>query len=249
MHIDDERLQRYVDGELGAADRGDLEAHWRSCAACRERLAELRTEEADIAELLKSLDGPALSLSADHVIAAARGAERGARASEGRSKQVHRGLRRWAASIVLLFGLAAGAWAAPGSPLPRWWRSLRAWPQSEAPASPSPDLAGLSFSSDRALEIDVVDPPAGLVLRIGVGSRPDVSVRVPRGAAGFTTAEGQLTIRPHETGLVIDVNLPTDARSVVLRVEGRVLFEAREGRISSEATPDGEGVYILRPDQ
>lgn len=37
-----ERLSEYLDGELGADERGALERHLESCASCRTTLAELR---------------------------------------------------------------------------------------------------------------------------------------------------------------------------------------------------------------
>ncbi len=41
MHVTD-RLQRYIDGELRAADARDVDDHLRTCAACRDEYEALR---------------------------------------------------------------------------------------------------------------------------------------------------------------------------------------------------------------
>lgn len=46
-----DRLSEYLDGELNARERADVDAHLRSCAACRETLTDLRSVVARAAAL------------------------------------------------------------------------------------------------------------------------------------------------------------------------------------------------------
>ena len=41
-HLSDEQLNRYLDGDLGTAERADVQSHLASCAGCRATLDDLR---------------------------------------------------------------------------------------------------------------------------------------------------------------------------------------------------------------
>ena len=50
-HISEERLNDYVDGELSAAERGEVERHLEECAACRAEVAGLSRLLREVAAL------------------------------------------------------------------------------------------------------------------------------------------------------------------------------------------------------
>jgi len=51
-------LDDYVDGELDERSRQHIEAHLRTCAACRDEVAALRSLVADAGELPRSIEPP-----------------------------------------------------------------------------------------------------------------------------------------------------------------------------------------------
>jgi anti-sigma factor RsiW len=90
-HLDEGLLTELLDGELAGPEQREVEAHLRTCAECRDRLAELKgfMQEAD--QLVTALDEPRAPAS----------------------QPVHRQRRyralAWAASIVMAVALGFGA--------------------------------------------------------------------------------------------------------------------------------------------
>src|SRR5687768_1049607 len=110
-HVDEGRLQAYVDEELPGEDRLGVERHLGGCLTCRAELRELRSAAADLSRGLRLVDGAGPAVARDAVVVPSRGAPGGWGISA---------LPR-AAALVLALGSAAAAMV-PGSPLYRWIR-------------------------------------------------------------------------------------------------------------------------------
>src|SRR5262245_11036481 len=142
QHLDEERIQRIVDGELAAVDERPTREHLASCTACREKVAAVQREQVETQNLFAILDEPATAAA-------------GMPAPIARPFVLHdpaavpfdvvfparparRVLLRRAAIVVLAFGLAGAAYAAPGSPLPELVRRIAARLSGSPGATPQP---------------------------------------------------------------------------------------------------------------
>jgi anti-sigma factor RsiW len=122
MHLSEEEINLYLDGALAAEDRTGLEEHLGSCAACRQRLDELRW-------LFAGLDSaPEVPLQRDLVPGVLAGLP-ARRISPGRTPAWLRGAM--AIQMALGLGLLVLAWPAlatlPGQ-VAGWmgrWESIR----------------------------------------------------------------------------------------------------------------------------
>src|SRR5688572_31719644 len=104
MHLDDERVQRLLHGELEPAGERLARQHLAACEDCRTRVDEARAEEHRIFALLREVDHPAPDADPRAILAAGRGP---------RARW-----ERWAAGLLLVAAAGGAAYAAPGSPLP-----------------------------------------------------------------------------------------------------------------------------------
>ena len=104
MHLDDERVQRLLHGELEPAGERLARQHLAACDDCRGLLDEARAEEHRLFSLLREVDHPPPDVEPLVIFAAGR--------SPGTRWE------RWAAGILLVAAAAGAAYAAPGSPLP-----------------------------------------------------------------------------------------------------------------------------------
>jgi len=124
----EERIALYVEGDLDAAEAGQVAAHLSGCAGCRDLAEELRRMEA----LLKELGAEAVPTAAyDQVRRRVRG-----RIERGRAW-------RWstavAAALVLALGLAAlVSMRQPGRVAPAPMAARVEQPPIMPPAVPSP---------------------------------------------------------------------------------------------------------------
>jgi predicted anti-sigma-YlaC factor YlaD len=100
MHLDDERLQRLLSGELEPRVEASIRGHLATCGPCRDQTTAARREAAEVSRLLGFLDHPAPRLDPEDVMHASRGVL---------------GWGRRAALVFLGLGLAGVAYAAPGS--------------------------------------------------------------------------------------------------------------------------------------
>ena len=98
-HFED-RIIRYIDGELSPEERARCEEHLRDCPRCRERVDVLR--EAWHSDALLSVDGPTLRLRT-RFEAALRGEE-----STGPGLQAGTGIAWLARPAMMAATLAAG---------------------------------------------------------------------------------------------------------------------------------------------
>lgn len=200
------------------------------------------SDDREIDEMLSRLDHPVPPIPVETVIARAR------------TSQVDR--LRWAAGIALALAIAAGgAYAAPGSPVPRWiadaGRALGlatavSVPSVPAGAPPSVEEAGLALIPGEVLVIEFLEPQLSGHLRVDFTDDAEVVVRAPMGTTRFVSEPERLLIE-HPTPDTVSVLLPRDAQRIVIRVGVRVLLQRSGEEISSAepATVDGGYVFPL----
>jgi anti-sigma factor RsiW len=240
VHLTDEQVQRFVDGELPQEDRLQLEKHLAPCAECRERLAAARQGAEEVLARLRILDHPVPRLSAETVIRLARPRQPG--------------FGRWAAAILLSFGLAGVAYATPGSPLPRWINTLSAWISSDSDPSPDPTVpppapvpgsAGIAVLPGEKLAILFQLDAAGGSARISLTDGSEVVVRAESGAAGFTAGDDQLVIVGQADTTSFEVEIPRSAPRVEILLRGTRVFLKAGDRVTTKAVPAQDGSYHL----
>jgi hypothetical protein len=228
QHLDDERVERLLASELPPDATGAVRSHLVQCAECRGRVGEATHADMRVISLLRSLDHPVPSaLSLEATLARARGK------APGRM--------RWAAGLLLAIGVAGVAYAAPGSPLPRWMAALQtvASPRPSEPAlvipvpePAEPAMAGIAVNPGRTLTIAFESPwPEGLAV-VSLTDGADVVLRAPSGVAAFASAPGRVSVRGRPAPARFDIDVPRSAPRVVILVAGEqvLLVEASQGR-------------------
>jgi anti-sigma factor RsiW len=244
MHLDEEGLQRLLDGELSAAAAHRAHAHLAGCEDCRSRLTAAEREQAELFATLRALDRPAGAVSVAAVLAAG---PRGASSVP----PVPRVRLAWAAGFAIALALGGIAYALPGSPLRAWIAALAngngfggaARTEAPAPAPVAPEMAGVSVPPGERLVISFLHARAGARVRIGWSDGAEVEVRAPRGAASFESAAGTLRIDDREP-VLYEVRIPRSAPEIELEAEGARLFRKAGERVTGPA-PDAAGEYLL----
>ena len=238
MHVDGERIQRLIHGELGEEERLEVDTHLDSCPECAERLASARAEDAETERLLAHLDHPAPSVRADDI------RERAAVQSRVESPSRPSPLR-WAAGLALLLAAAGGLWAATGAPLPAWLRSAPDPQVDRQTAAPPPPSSGVALPVDRPVAVEIVDPPAGLVVEVRVDDETDVRVTAPTGRASWTSREGGVQVTVQDADVPLTVSVPRTAAHVSVRLGDRLAFLKAGDAISVAPVPEADGSYRL----
>ncbi|MGD2069716.1 MAG: hypothetical protein PVI57_13665 [Gemmatimonadota bacterium] len=220
----------------------------------------------DVERLLRLLDHPLPSVTAEDVVARAR--ERGHEAPDGPAGSgkalgvsttgIRRVSRRIAAGMLLLLGLSGVAYAAPGSPLPGWVDSVARWiGYGSRPAGSSDQVP----EATRAAGGVALGP--GVPLRVDVRSRrPDGYVRIALTDDSLTTVRlspeaGSLTSEPGPLGLerlgvdlsgpdTVDIRVAGAAAHLEVRVRGRTVFQKAGDEVTATSGPGPGGVYLVR---
>jgi anti-sigma factor RsiW len=217
MHLDIERLQRFLDGELSAPEQGVVREHLAQCAACRGRVAEARQADAELQAQLRQLDHEPPRITAAQVVARAM----------GRGPRIRR--FRWAAGIVLALGIAGAAYAAPGSPLRGWVRAALTWVGAgrveQAPA-------GIAVAPGAGLVITFTSAQTAGLVRVSLTDGAEVVVRAPRGAGTFTSDVERLVIHNSGPAATFDIEIPRAAPRVEIQVQGARLFLKEGSRVT-----------------
>jgi anti-sigma factor RsiW len=237
MHLDEERIQRLQDGELGPAVAAAARAHLAECAACRQLLQQTEREEQELVARLRLLDHPQPALRAESI----------ARASRRRARPV-----RWAAAVLLGLAVATAAYAAPGSPLPRWIRAILSTGEEPAPVRISPEsgtaaaieLAGIAVAPGAAMVIDFPSAPPQGQAQVSLVEETAVEVRAPMGTAMFSADADRVVVRSTAPAITFQIRIPRAAPRVEIRVAGRQVFLSQRGRTSAEG-PGGPDGYLL----
>jgi hypothetical protein len=246
MHLDEERIQRLLHGQLARAEEGHARGHVAECETCRQSLADAEQEEHEIHSLLGSLDAPVAAIDVEAIVARARepiAIPRGPRAPDPRL--------RWAAGIALAIALGGAAYALPGSPLRAWLAALgeRAGSRSQpAPRVTEPTdeshVAGVAVEpGDRLLILFASNQAAGRA-EVSLTDDEEVVVRAAAGSATFTSEVGQLLIDNAGSTSSYEIRIPRTAPHVEVRVGGRRLF-LKEGSRVMTGPPIAGDRYLL----
>jgi len=237
MHLDEERIQRLQDGELGPAVAAAARAHLAECPACRQLLQQTQREEQELVARLRLLDHPQPAVGAESIV----------RASRRRVRPV-----RWAAAVLLGLAVATAAYAAPGSPLPRWIRAILATGEEPAPVRITPDsgtaaameLSGIAVAPGASMVIDFAVPPPQGQAQVSLVEGTAVEVRAPMGMATFSAEADRVVVRSTAPAITFQIRIPREARRVEIRVAGRQMFLSESGRTTAEG-PGGPDGYLL----
>jgi predicted anti-sigma-YlaC factor YlaD len=241
MHLDAEHLQRLLDGELEPGAGAPVRHHLESCAPCRDQVVAAEREIAEVSWLLGVLDHPAPRLEAGEVMRA------GSRSF---------GWGRRAALVFLGLGLAGVAYAAPGSPVPAWLRSvaarMRPTPTRPVPApaastqNTDAGASGIAVSPGERLTILLPSPPAGALAYVSLADSADLAFRVVSGRASFSSGIDRLAVETSDSSAVFQILVPRGASRVEIRAGGSRLFLKQGPHIATTAEQSAEGVYTLR---
>jgi anti-sigma factor RsiW len=246
MHLVDEEIQRILHGELKDEPRRASLRHLGECAGCRARVEEAARAEQDIFALLEQVDHPIPPVSIKNLMRTTR---------QGRGM----GWTRRAAVIALVVGGAGVAYAAPGSPLPRWINSIATALAGEHPSQPPGHTAprreavtpesGIAVAPGRRFTIAFTsDQPSGAAtVRLTDGS--NIVVRAVNGGAVFRTDTGRLTISNNRSVADYEIDLPRTAPWVEILVARRRLFLKNGARVVGEMSTVDDDRYSmpLRP--
>jgi hypothetical protein len=221
----------------------------------------------EIAQHLQSLDQPAPAVTLAELKAQARQPEVAERASEGRVARARPRPYRWmrrAAAVLVALGLLRGAYAMPGSPLPKWVASVvervtkperpaptpdpTPEPPAEAPAPPAPaaGMSGIAVAPGPSLLILFQKPAGEGEIQVSLVDGAEVEVRAPSGAATFTSGADRILIDHPTSAAVFEISIPRAAPRVEIQVDGRRLF-LKEGAAVTTATPAGSGANYVLP--
>jgi len=239
MHIEDERIERLLHGELEDEETGRARAHLDACPECARRLAETEEDEARAFGLLERLDHPVPAISLRDI-------------AGRRPLRPTRNLR-WAAGVIGALGLCTAAYAAPGSPLPGWVRRLAETITQSSSASPPFRATGGEHASPAGISVapgpqfTLAFSPAGWegTVLISLEEVPEVSVEGMGTEAAFTMDTGLLLIEPQGTAGAFRVRIPVDAPRIDIRLAGEILFTKIGATVSTSLPRDDQGLYHL----
>lgn len=246
MHLDEERVQRLIDGELSRPAEASAREHLATCAECRARVDAAKREQAEVEALLRAVDDPPPGVDADAIAATA----------EARARARRAGRLRWAAGVVLALCVGGAAYAVPGSPLPALVQAVVVWiGGGEAPAPPAPApietaeprVAGISVAPGDALAILFTSRQADGRVRVSLADGPEVVVRAPLGAATFSSDADRLVIDNAGPSATFEIEIPRAAPRVEIQVAGERIFLKDGERVTGAAggTMDAPGPHVL----
>jgi hypothetical protein len=240
MHLNDDRIQRLIDGELTVADERSARAHVAECASCRERV-DAADDASAVSTLLMALDGPTPAIPFERIEVRAR---------TRRPMPWTRSAIGWAAAVVV----AVAAVAAPGSPVPGWVGGAVRWvsgasPPATAPApAPEADGAGIAVDPGASFVIEIQDRGVGGTVIVLWTDDDRVAVRSSLAGTAFTSSTDRLVVAIDRDSVTLEVAVPRTAPRVEIRAGDRILWLGQEGRISVPSTPGPDGAYRISID-
>ena len=237
MHVEEGELQAYLDNEVTAVARADIDKHLQGCRACAGELARLEHASQLFSSAMRETDVAAPMLAAQARLAGVPRFQPGFATPNPRRALVR------AAMLVLGVGAVASA-AVPGSPVRAWISDaltragLLEEPQrAAAPVAPAEEPAvPRGPEESTALAIDPVEGRVRIVLR-NVSSSAEISIEVTdenravveaTGAAAqarFRTGAGLLEVDGITGGSVV-VQIPRGVSSAVVTQNGRTIFQS-----------------------
>jgi anti-sigma factor RsiW len=235
MHVEEGTLQAYLDAEVTAGARTDIDKHLHSCSDCAVQLERLRQASAVFAAAVREADVVAPVLAAQARFVTARRFEPALVAPRPR--------RAFARAAMFIVGLGAVASAAlPGSPVRAWIGDaltraglLDDTQSAAAPVLPAEAPAVQRDAESTALGIEAVDGRVRIVLR-NVRPQATVSVHLVNGdrtiveasgaaaKARFRTGAGLLEVDGVSGGSVV-VQIPKSLIQASVEQDGRTIFK------------------------
>lgn len=246
MHIELERMQRFLHGELDTPAEALVREHLAGCGDCRASLERAAREEEEISARLTALDHPRPELRARDLM----------RAPVRRSRRRSRWGRAALVPLILL-GAAGGAYAFPGSPVPGWIDMLvdhvtglvSAVRVSTKPVtqdgSVQPDPSGLWIDPGSSSVVTFEHAQPGSRVRVILFDGDEVRATAVDGAAAFTADGSDLVIRNDGTATRFEIRIPRLAPLVEIRVGDRVLFRKVGQTIVTPVEPDSTDAWTL----
>lgn len=239
-HLDDGRLQAFLDDELVVRDRADAAEHLLACAECRGARDDLVRANAVFSEAVALLDSEASGRSAP---------------SAGGVGRLGGGSLVKAAGLVLFLAAAASA-AVPGSPVREWFvqaagPSADAAPVAEmAPVEAAPVIprAPMGVSLGGAEVTVVLMGLDGVTVRLEEtdGERVTVTALGTESDPVFSTAPGRIEVRGGVGGAVT-IGLPRSLPSGRVVMDGEVCAVKDGGELELRGGPETvAGVAIWR---
>ena len=246
MHLDEEQVQRLLDGELEPQAEATVREHLAGCAECRERVARSQLEDQEVQALLRHLDHPLPRLDAQRIAWKARARD-----------------TRWvqlAAGIALALGFGAASYAIPGSPVPAWveaavkWVGVRSGRSHSKPVpsrapeplpawAPDSTVAGIAVAPGRDLAISFTSTRGQA--RVSLGDGAEVVVRAPAGAAVFASHVDRLVIDNAASTTTFDIEIPRAAPRIEILVNNERVFLKEGSRITTREPVESGGSYLL----
>ena len=235
MHLEEETIQRLLHGELDPPSEAASRAHVETCPECRARLEEAEREEGTAFDLLRRLDHAPPRVTAETVIARAR----------GRSS----GWERRVAVVLLAVAAAGAAYAAPRSPLPGWVDRVAGWAGGDSPDTAAPmGSAGISVEPTGPFTIVFEAEQSRGAASVLVTEASHIVVRSRDSSASFDTDVERLTVRNAGSTADFDIELPRGAPRVEILVGGRRVLLQQGSSIVTDAPVDAEGRYRIQLD-
>jgi hypothetical protein len=241
MHLDEERLQRLLDGELDGGAASSARAHLDSCDPCRAQVAAAERERAEVERLLSRLDGPVPALSPYDIMT--------------RAGSAGLGWARRAAVVLMGLGLAGVAYAAPGSPVPAWLRALtgRADRAHETPPTGrqdsvqtrEPAVSGIAVDPGPRLVIVFPSPPPGARAQVSLSDTGGVVVRALTGRASFSSGVDRLVVETADSAAAFQVVVPRAAPWLEIRAGETTVFRKHGPRLTTAADSVSGGNWLI----
>jgi len=234
MHLNDDQIQRWLHDELDARSREMVSTHAATCEACARRISDARDEEAEILQLLGTLDHPVPRSDAASFVPT-----RSAWASWGRRAAI------FAAAVAL----AGAAYAIPGSPLRIWVKQVAERiagadapsPDEKAPATNAPVTSGIAVPVQERFEIDFVAEQATGAVALSLTDGPNIVVRAIGGTAAFTADAERLTVDNRTSTADYEIEIPRAASWVEIHVGARHVVVKDGARFAEGLGSDPSG--------
>jgi hypothetical protein len=239
MHLDEEKVQRLLHGELERSQESSARYHLGTCSECRSRLTQAESEEAWVLDRLRRLDHAPPPLSVRAAVAAQR--------------QRAQGWGRLAAGIFFALAAAGVAYAAPGSPLPRVLElviDLITRP-SERPAEAAASRntgkpqAGIAVTAGNRLTILFQGDHSKDTAVVSLIDGTDVMVRALGGTTIFSSETDRLVVAHQGEPGRYEVLIPRMAPWIEIQVGGRRVLLKEKSRIVTEVRPESGGHYLI----
>ena len=232
MHLEEEELQRLLDGELTEEGERAARAHLAGCEVCRNRLAEAEKETAEVQALLRSVDTAPPEVRIEAL------ALRGELAKAAVRPRGSPWLRR-AASVLVAVGIAGAAYAIPGSPLRAWVHAIVTLGAKETadrggsvPPKGGTGVSGIAQLPGEHLVILFQRRGSGEA-RVQLSDDPNVEISVAPGAATFASKADYVLIGVRDSTAAFDVRIPLTAPWVEIRSGEDRVFLKEGARVTS----------------